>query len=59
MIILTVDNIDKYWQKFIIKILDSKYEHVKLIPIKDFEWGREYFVHDSSGVLLHYCEFIS
>jgi len=59
MIILSVDNIDECWKNLIAKDLDSKYKRVKLIPIRDFEWGRECFVHDPSGVLLHYCEFIS
>lgn len=57
MIILSVDDIDKCWKNLITKDLDSKYEGVKLIPIRDFEWGRECFVHDPSGILLHYCEF--
>ena len=57
MIILSVNNIDECWKNLIIKDLDSKYEGVKLIPIRDFEWGRECFVHDPSGILLHYCEF--
>ena len=57
MIILSVDDIDECWKNLIVKDLDSKYEGVKLIPIRDFEWGRECFVHDPSGILLHYCEF--
>ncbi|WP_204336034.1 VOC family protein [Leptobacterium flavescens] len=57
MLILSIDDIDKCWKNIIAKDLERKYEGVKLIPIRDFEWGRECFVHDPSGVLLHFCEF--
>ena len=45
------------WENLVAKDLENKYEGVKLIPIRNFEWGRECFIHDPSGVLLHFCEF--
>lgn len=57
MLILSIDDIDSCWKSLIAKNLDNTYDRVKLIPIRDFEWGRECFVHDPSGVLLHFCEF--
>lgn len=57
MVILSINNIDMCWENLVAKNLENKYEGVKLIPIRNFEWGRECFVHDPSGVLLHFCEF--
>jgi catechol 2,3-dioxygenase-like lactoylglutathione lyase family enzyme len=57
MVILSINNIDTCWENLVAKDLENKYEGVKLIPIRNFEWGRECFVHDPSGVLLHFCEF--
>ena len=57
MVILSINNIDMCWENLVAKDLENKYEGVKLIPIRNFEWGRECFIHDPSGVLLHFCEF--
>ncbi|MEQ6122611.1 glyoxalase [Pseudotenacibaculum sp. MALMAid0570] len=57
MIVLSINNIDTCWKNLVAKDLESKYDGVKLIPIRNFEWGRECFVHDPSGILLHFCEF--
>jgi hypothetical protein len=37
--------------------LSSKYEGVKLLPVREYPWGRECFLHDPSGVLWHFGEF--
>ncbi len=37
--------------------LGSKYERVKLTPIKEYDWEKECFMHDPSGVLWHFGEF--
>ncbi|MFM6925783.1 MAG: glyoxalase [Ferruginibacter sp.] len=37
--------------------LHQKYKNVRLIPIKDNDWGRECFLHDPAGILWHFGQF--
>lgn len=37
--------------------LHHKYQGVRLVPVKEEDWGRECFLHDPSGVLWHFGEF--
>ena len=37
--------------------LHHKYEHVRFTDIKTWDWGREIFMHDPSGVLWHFGAF--
>ena len=37
--------------------LNRTYDDVKLLPLRTEHWGRECFLHDPSGVLLHFGEF--
>ncbi len=57
MIFLEVDDVDRYWSELSILDLTAKYEGVRLTPIRDYEWGRECFLHDPSGILWHFGEF--
>jgi len=57
MVFLEVDDIDKCYQELESKGLHHKYKYVRLTPIKQFDWGRECFMHDPSGVLWHFCQF--
>ncbi|PCJ89970.1 MAG: glyoxalase [Flavobacteriales bacterium] len=57
MIFLEVDNVDQYWEELNSKGLHNKYKYARLMPIKEFEWGRECFMHDPAGVLWHFCQF--
>jgi len=57
MIFVEVENALHYWDKLVALDLTSKYEDVKLVPIRVNDWGRECFVHDPSGVLWHFGEF--
>ncbi|HZV68431.1 MAG TPA: VOC family protein [Saprospiraceae bacterium] len=57
MIFLEVDDVKRYWNELIALDLTSKYENVKLSPIRDYDWGRECFIHDPSGILWHCGEF--
>lgn len=57
MIFLEVDDVDRYWRELAALQLPSKYQGVKLTPIRDDSWGRECFLHDPSGILWHFGEF--
>jgi catechol 2,3-dioxygenase-like lactoylglutathione lyase family enzyme len=57
MIFLEVDDVSRYWNELVALDLAAKYKGVKLTPIKEYEWGRECFMHDPSGVLWHFGEF--
>ncbi len=56
MIYLEVDDIEKYEKELIAKGLQDKYKYVRFTEIKTFDWGREIFMHDPSGVLWHFCQ---
>ncbi|QIE58740.1 glyoxalase [Rasiella rasia] len=59
MIFLEVDNLEsilKYIQNL---KLTEKYENVRLSRIVFNEWGKEFFLHDPSGVLWHIGKFNS
>ena len=59
MIFLEVENLDELERKIKAKGLDEKYKYVRLTEIKQFDWGREFFMHDPSGVLWHFGTFNS
>lgn len=57
MLLLEVDNIEKYQEWLLGKELPKYFTEVRITKIKDFEYGREIFMHDPSGVLWHFCQF--
>lgn len=57
MIFMEVENVTRFWNELIALELTSKYENVKLIPIRGLDWGKECFVIDPSGILWHFGEF--
>ena len=57
MIFLEVENVELYWQELVALDLTNKYKTVRLVPIRKEAWGKEFFVHDPSGVLWHIGEF--
>ena len=57
MIFVEVDDVDRYWSELVALELATKYQGVKLTPIKTYDWGRECFLHDPSGILWHFGEF--
>ena len=59
MIFLEVGDLDTYYAGLQTLGLHIKYKSVRLSEIKTFEWGRECFLHDPSGVLWHIGEFVS
>ncbi|MFP9098661.1 glyoxalase [Flavobacterium sp. RHBU_24] len=57
MVFVEVGNTQDYYDALAALNLPSKYEGVKLVPIRDNDWGRECFLHDPSGILWHFGEF--
>ncbi|WP_026897641.1 VOC family protein [Daejeonella oryzae] len=57
MVFLEVDDVARYYRELVALDLTSKYEHVKLKPIRELDWGRECFLIDPSGILWHFGEF--
>jgi catechol 2,3-dioxygenase-like lactoylglutathione lyase family enzyme len=58
MIFLEVDDVDRYWREISALDLPSKYEQVRLVPIRVQDWGKEFFLHDPSGILWHFGAFV-
>jgi catechol 2,3-dioxygenase-like lactoylglutathione lyase family enzyme len=59
MIFLEVEDVDQYYSQLLALDLATKYENVKLTPITKFDWGRECYLHDPSGILWHFGEFFT
>jgi hypothetical protein len=59
MIFMEVDYVKKYWDELCALELTSKYDNVKLTPVREFVWGKECYLHDPSGILWHFGEFIN
>ncbi len=57
MIFMEVDDVKRFWAELLALKLDSKYDRVKLTPVREESWGRECFLHDPSGILWHFGEF--
>ena len=57
MIFLEVEDVGQYWSGLLALDLTVKYKNVKLTPIRKYDWGRECFLHDPSGILWHFGEF--
>ncbi|KQT23187.1 glyoxalase [Chryseobacterium sp. Leaf405] len=59
MLFIEVENVENFWQELTQLKLPEKYENVRLIPIRTMDWGKECFVHDPSGILWHFGEFVT
>ena len=59
MIFLEVENVEQYWNDLVALNLTDKYKEARISPIKTYDWGKECFVHDPSGILWHIGEFFS
>jgi catechol 2,3-dioxygenase-like lactoylglutathione lyase family enzyme len=57
MLFLEVEDVEAAYREIEALNLPAKYEGVKLVPIKNLDWGREFFVHDPSNILWHIGEF--
>lgn len=57
MIFAEVEDVDLYWEELLALNLTAKYSAAKLTPVKRYDWGKECFVHDPSGILWHFGQF--
>ena len=57
MIFLEVDDVERYWNELEALNLPATYNTVRLVPIRTYDWGKECFLHDPSGVLWHFGAF--
>jgi hypothetical protein len=57
MVFLEVENVEEYWKDLVALNLPDKHKGARISPIKIYEWGKECFVHDPSGILWHIGEF--
>jgi catechol 2,3-dioxygenase-like lactoylglutathione lyase family enzyme len=57
MVFMEVDDVARFWNELQALNLTLKYDTIKLVPIRNNDWGRECFVHDPSGILWHFGEF--
>lgn len=57
MLFLEVADVTLFWEELQSLNLPSKYNAVRLVPIKVYDWGKECFIHDPSGILWHIGEF--
>jgi predicted enzyme related to lactoylglutathione lyase len=53
MIVLEVDDLDRYWSELSALDLENGFPGVKLRPPTDFPWGREVHFIDPAGVCWH------
>ncbi len=57
MVFVEVADVEQYWKELVALDLPGKYPRVNLTPIKSYDWGKECFVHDPSGILWHFGQF--
>jgi hypothetical protein len=57
MIFMEVVDLQKFWAHLVALNLDEKYKNVRLLPIRELDWGKECFLHDPSGILWHFGTF--
>ncbi|MBS1664018.1 MAG: glyoxalase [Bacteroidetes bacterium] len=57
MVFLEVEDVDRFWNELVALDLPAKYAHVRLTPSRSYDWGKECFLHDPSGILWHIGEF--
>ena len=58
MVFMEVENVERFWTELLALQLPEKYAGVRIVPIRYMDWGSECFVHDPSGVLWHFGQFV-
>ena len=57
MVFMEVKNVKQFYKALFDLNLSFKYEDVRLVSIKELDWGSECFLHDPAGNLWHFGEF--
>jgi catechol 2,3-dioxygenase-like lactoylglutathione lyase family enzyme len=57
MVFVEVEDVARYWEELLSLNLPAKYAGVRYVEIRDYDWGRECFVHDPCGILWHFGQF--
>ena len=57
MVFMEVEDVKLFYKNLFELNLQTKYQEVKLVPIKNLDWGSECFLHDPAGNLWHFGEF--
>ena len=57
MIFVEVEDVNRFWKALLTLNLTTKYQSVKVTSIREYDWGKECFVHDPAGILWHFGEF--
>jgi catechol 2,3-dioxygenase-like lactoylglutathione lyase family enzyme len=57
MLFVEVENVEDYYNALQQLELDKKFKNVRLVSIKENDWGKECFLHDPSGILWHFGQF--
>ncbi|SHE37215.1 hypothetical protein SAMN05444008_101276 [Cnuella takakiae] len=57
MILLEVGDVEAYYHFLQQLELDKKYAGIRLVPLKQNEWGKDCYLVDPSGVLWHFADF--
>jgi len=57
MIFMEISDLDLFLKELLTLNLIQKFPTVRISGIKDNDWGREFFVHDPSGILWHFGQF--
>ena len=57
MLFMEVEDTSSHREALLSLELQNQFQKVRISDIVDQHWGREYFVHDPSGILWHIGEF--
>jgi hypothetical protein len=57
MVFLDIPDLKHLKNKLTTLNIETKYRNVKISETKTYDWGNEFFMHDPSGVLWHFCEY--
>lgn len=59
MVFMEVEDVEAFWNYLVTLNLTAKYPSAKVLPIKSYDWGKECFLIDPSGILWHFGTFLT
>lgn len=57
MVFIEVIDVNAFWEQLLTLNLSNKYQEVKIVPPTEYDWGKECFIYDPSGILWHIGQF--